>query len=267
MRQVLFVAVTLLLMPRPVAAQLSLGVSPLRVELAVGPGDTKTDVITVQNLSTKAVRMHVTIADWYFAPDGTPTFVKRGNLPAFSMSDWIEVNPTEFEVPGLGAVPLRYTVTVPLGVREAGYRAAILIESVPDTGDGPRPNVTYLNARIGVVVYDRIGKVPINVEIASQEVAPDPERPGHSVLRLMLKNAGLAEVRVTGEVHVTSRQAGAPQVVPFPEVVILPQSERHVSVPLEASLPPDGFTVLTHLDVGLPELLEAETRVGSPSTQ
>ena len=259
------VAVSLLLMPRLAAAQLSLGVSPLRVELAVAPGDTKTDVITVQNLSPEAVRMHVSIADWYFAPDGTPTFVKRGNLPTFSMSDWIEVNPTEFEVPGLGAVPLRYTVTVPPAVQAAGYRAAVLIESVPDMAEGPRANVTYLNARIAVMVYDRVGQIPINVEIAGQDVAPDPERPGNSVLRLTLKNTGLAEVRLKGEIHITSQPAGALQIVPFPEAVILPQSDRHVSVPLGASLPADGFTVLSQLDVGLPELLEAETRVGSPS--
>ena len=45
---------------------------------------------------------------------------------------------------------------------------------------------------------------------------------------------------------------------------MLPTSDRQVLVRPTQPLPRGDFTVVTRLDVGLPELLEAETRVAAP---
>ncbi len=59
-------------------AQVSVAVSPVRVELAVAPGQTKTDILTVQNLGARPQHVRVSVADWYLTKDGTPVFAKVG---------------------------------------------------------------------------------------------------------------------------------------------------------------------------------------------
>ena len=96
----------------PAEAQLSFSVAPIRVEHAIQPGDTKTDLIVVENTSDRLLRARVTIADWYLERDGAPVFVKRGELPTLSMSQWLEINPSEFQVGPGDLQTIRYTVTI-----------------------------------------------------------------------------------------------------------------------------------------------------------
>ena len=62
----------------PASAQLSISVSPIRVEQAIQPGKTRTDVVTVENVSDQLLRARVTVADWFLERNGTPVFVKHG---------------------------------------------------------------------------------------------------------------------------------------------------------------------------------------------
>jgi P pilus assembly chaperone PapD len=245
---------------RTATAQITLGVSPIRAELTVAAGEAKTDVISVENRGDKPVRLRVTVADWYLTPDGSPMFVKRGKAPEYSMSDWIEVNPTEFELGEGGRQLLRYTLTVPPGTPAAGYRTSILIETVPDTArEGA--NVAHINGRIGVILYDRVGTEPATAEIVSQRVGPDPNADGELAVHLTLRNAGRVHFRVSGETRITDAVGRISDTVPIHDAVVLPESEREIIVPLPKALPADGFTLLSRVDVGLPDMLEAETRV------
>jgi hypothetical protein len=153
-----FTLLALLVAP-PARASVSFSVSPIRVDLSVAPGETKTDAVMIENRGNEPLRLRVTIADWHLAPDGTPVFVKRGSPPADSMSEWIEVNPTELEVPPLATMPVRYMVSAPEATSPGGYHGAILIESIPEMLAHDQPTRAYLNARIGVILYDRIGTV------------------------------------------------------------------------------------------------------------
>jgi P pilus assembly chaperone PapD len=245
----------------PAQAQVAIGVAPVRVELAVGPGQTKTDVLSVENRGDKPLRISVTVADWYLTKEGTPTFVKRGKSPEFSMTDWVEVNPTECEIPARSSQVLRYTISVPPGTPDAGYRTAILVESVPDIPAVRLATTSYVNARIGVIVYNRVGEVPTKAEIVGQEVAPDPANPGRMGVKLTVRNSGLSHFRLSGEVRILDPAGARLQTAPIGDAVVLPKSDREVFVPLMEALPSAGFTILCRLDVGLKEWLEAETRV------
>jgi P pilus assembly chaperone PapD len=247
----------------PANAQLSMSVTPVRVEHSIPPGQMRTEVITVQNVSLRPLRARVTVADWYLERDGTPTFVKRGKLPAFSMSEWVEVNPTEFEVPPTGTQTIRYTVSVPEGTADASYRTAILIESLPDFTDQPRANVAYLTGRIGVMVYDRVGSLPPEAEIVNQEVISDPEAPGRQAVKITLRNPGLVNFRISGESRILDPDRRVLQTLTVRDAIVLPRSEREVLVRFEQPVDRPAFNVLTRIDVGLGDLLEIETRVGS----
>jgi len=257
-------ALLALLVAPPAGASVSFSVSPIRVDLSVAPGETKTDAVMIENRGNEPLRLRVTIADWHLAPDGTPVFVKRGGSPADSMSEWIEVNPTELDVPPLARMPVRYTVSAPEGTSAGGYHGAILIESVPEMVAHDQPTRAYLNARIGVILYDRIGTVAPEIEISAQDVVRAVDTPGGMALRVTVRNIGHVHARFTGSGRVVDGEGREVEVVPISDAVVLPTSDRQVVVRLTEPLPRGDFTVVTRLDVGLPELLEAETRVAAP---
>ena len=248
--------------PSPAQAQLSFGVAPIRAEHVVQPGDMKTDLIVVENTSDRPLRARVTVADWHLERDGAPVFVKRGELPTFSMSEWVEINPSEFAVNPGDLQTIRYTVTAPAGTPAGGYRAAILIESLPDFETAPRANTAYVSGRVGVILYNRIGDLPVQVEVVAQEVVPDPSRVEQMAVRISLRNRGQTHFRVTGESHLLDATGEALHVVPVEDTVVLPQSDRYILVWFERPADLSEFTVLSRLDVGLGEWVEVETRVG-----
>ena len=239
-----------------------MSLSPVRVEHVVPSGQSWTDVVTVENVSDRPLRARVTVADWFFERNGTPVFVKRGSRPEFSMSAWIELNPTEFEIAPGGTQVMRYTLTVPADVPSASYRTALLVESLPDFAETPGPNVAYLTARIGVIIYNHVGVGVPHAQVVDQAVVSDDDAPGGLSVKLTIRNPGLVNFRVSGESQILTPDGHVFQVFSIPDGVVLPKSERDILLPLLESVEYPAFTVHSRIDVGQPELLEIETRVG-----
>lgn len=249
-------------------AGVALGVSPIRVEHEVPAGQMKTDAITVENESKEAVHMRVTVADWYMTRDGSPVFVKRGKAPEFSMSDWMDVNPAEFDLPAHGRQIIRYTFAVPTNARPGGYRTAVLIESVPNIAPGQKAHVAFLNARIGAIIYNRVGQSMPQAAVTTQQLVLDPKNSTQMDVQISMKNTGSTFFRFKGSCKIIDRQGRVLQSLPILDSVILPQSERDILIPLKGEVPVDAFTIVSSLDIGLKELLEVETRIEpSPSSQ
>ncbi|HEX9136407.1 MAG TPA: hypothetical protein VF905_05630 [Nitrospirota bacterium] len=249
-------------------ADVAIGVFPIRAEHEVQAGQTKTDGITVDNDSAENVHLRVTVADWHMTRDGSPVFVKKGKSPEFSMSEWIVVNPAEFDLAPHGHQIIRYTFTVPKDTATGGYHTAVMIESVPNIAPGQDAHAAYLNARIGAIIYNRVGKVSPQGTITAQQVVIDQKNTGQLGVQITLKNSGSAHFRFKGESKIIDRQGKLIETLPINDSVVLPQSERDIFVPVKGILPTDGFTIVSSLDIGMKELLEAETRVEpNPSSQ
>ena len=246
----------------PAEAQLAMSLSPVRVEHAIPPGELWTDIVTVENVSDRPLRARVTVADWYLERNGTPVFVKRGTRPGLSMSEWIDVNPTEFEIGHGETQVVRYTLNVPASLADASYRTAVLVESLPDFAGTPDRNVAYLTARIGVIIYNRVGTKAPQAQVVGQEVVSDPEIPNSKAVKLTIRNPGMVNVRLSGESQILTPDGRVLQVVEIPDGVVLPQSEREVLLRLEEPISHRVFNVLSRIDIGLEELLEIETQVG-----
>ncbi len=246
---------------RDSSAQISIGVAPLRAEHAIQAGQVKTDIITINNLSSKPQHLQATISDWYLSADGVPVFVKRGKVRDFSMSEWTELNPTEFEIPAGGSQVLRYTIEIPPGTPDGGYRTSILIDSVPDHSAGKQAAAYIINARIGVIIYNRVGNAPIMPEIIGQRIIPSQEAPSHKAVELAIKNNGRVHFRLRGKCSIESLQGRTIELLEITDSVVLPQSMRSITLPVSADLPEEGFRILSRIDAGLPEVLEVETLV------
>jgi hypothetical protein len=75
-------------------AQLSMEVSPLRVELKAGPGGTTTQAVTLTNTGKDPVRVRAQLSDWHLARDGAPQFVEATDA-RYSATSWVRVAPPE----------------------------------------------------------------------------------------------------------------------------------------------------------------------------
>jgi P pilus assembly chaperone PapD len=262
---VLAVVALLTVIASPMFGDISLGVFPIRTEHEVPAGQTKTAGITVENTTEESVNLRVTVADWYLTRDGMPMFVKRGKSPAFSMSDWMVVNPSEFVLPPHGKQVIRYTFSVPADAAPGGYRTAVLIENVPIIAPGEQVRITYLNARIAAIIYNRVGQTAPQASITDQRVILDPKESGRVGVQISLKNSGVAHFRYKGETKIIDHQGKVVETLAILDSVILPQAERDIFVPMKSVLPSDGFSIVSTLDIGLKELLAAETQVDPPS--
>ena len=60
----------------PASAQVSIEVSPLRVELKAQAGATTTQAITIVNTGAEPVRVRAELSDWFLSRDGSPQFTE-----------------------------------------------------------------------------------------------------------------------------------------------------------------------------------------------
>ena len=102
------------------------------------------------------------------------------------------------------------------------------------------------------------------IQVVAQEMFDDPESPGTRKLRLRLRNPGVMHYRVNGESRIVDATGSVLQQLRVPDTVVLPRSERDIIVELERAVSHPYFTIVSQLDVGLPDLLEVETRIGAP---
>lgn len=254
-------AIPLLLVSLPAAAQTSIEVSPLRVELKSGPGGTTTQAITISNSGGQPVRVRATISDWHLSRDGSPQF-EDATDPRYSASAWVRIAPPEQVVdPGKDAT-VRFTVAIPNDVEAAGYRSSILFEVQPATANPvTRRHSVTVKSRIGTLIYVNVGEPGAAVELTDLMTRLLPEQPTQIVA--VLKNTSRRTVRTRGTLTVYDKSGAAVSESMVPDVPVLPESEREVAIPAidpeKPSLPAGEYRVEVKIDVGLPALIVGET--------
>src|SRR6476659_8314615 len=217
-----------LLAAAPAAAQSSVEVSPLRVELKAAPGAATTQAITVANTGSAPVRVRATISDWHLSRDGAPQFVEASD-PKYSASGWMRVAPPEQVIdPGKDAT-VRFTLTVPADAAPAGYRSSVLFEFGPATQPAVRPREVQVRSRIATLVYANVGEPPAAVDpvdLASRIVKEQPIQ-----IVSVLKNSGRRTVRTRGTLTLYDKNGTVISQTVVPDVPVLPESEREVAIP------------------------------------
>jgi len=206
------------------SAGVSITVSPIRVEHLVNQGEEGTDTIAVTNDGASSTRIQVSIEDWSMTIDGTPNFIKSGNN-AYSCSGWIQINPTDFRVEPGQTTEVRYTVTVPEGIEDGGFRAAIIFETVPEVTIGERSKGVSLRGRIATILYEMVGKP--DLECYANSLKVDVKKEGVDFI-LALQNTGKAHVRTKGSIMIKDSTGGDAFEVEVPDVPVLPESKRDI---------------------------------------
>ena len=252
---VLIVALFILIPALTFSAEVSLSVSPIRVEHSVKQGERGTDIISVTNSGTAPTRLKVSIEDWSLTRDGNPIFAKTEKSP-HSCAAWIRINPVDFRIGPGQTKDVRYTVTVPQGVEDGGYRAAVIFETIPDGVPGDKIKRLFLKGRIITILYEVVGK-PIPQGHANG-LRAEIKKEGIDFI-LALQNTGKVHYRTKGSITVKSPSGTKVFEVDLPDVPVLPGSERNVKINYDKPIPRGTYTALAVVDIGKKDLIGAET--------
>lgn len=245
----------------PAAAQTSVEVAPLRVELQAAPGSTTTQAITIMNDGKEPVRVRATLSDWELSRDGAPQFEGVAENGPYSATSWLRIAPPELIVDAGKEGLVRFSLAVPAGVEPAGYRSGVLFEFGPASGDPiPRKREVQFKSRIATLIYVNIGQPAVAVELTDLQVRPSGDQ---TQVVATLKNSSRRTVRTKGSLLVYDHGGTAVRQVQVPDVPVLPDSEREVAiVALDGStptLPAGDYRVEVKIDAGMTELLVGET--------
>jgi P pilus assembly chaperone PapD len=255
--------------PGASAAQdvLSVEVTPLRVELTLRPGATHTQAVTLKNEGQSAVRVRARVDNWYLSKDGTPQFKRVEASDPFSAADWLRLNPPEQVIEKGGTATVRFTTTVPEGVKDGGYRCAVMFEFEPRDANPSRktPEVLF-RGRVATLLYATVGSPAAAVEMTDLQVRTPVNRPPEVVATL--KNTGPVHVRTRGTAAIYDGSGLVVRQLTLPSVPVLPESEREVTIATGAEgeplLSPGRYRIELKLDLGMRELVVGETVLEVP---
>lgn len=245
---------------RAEAAGPSFSLAPIRIDAEVTPGKPHTDALEINNEAREPARIRVYTEDWRLERDGAVTFARAGTWPG-SASTWIRVNPTEFDLPPLATVDVRFTVTVPKGAPAGGYRAAIVVEQVPRPAPGQQPRREMaIRARIASVVYVKVGD-PLP-SAALHDLTFRRESNGMRSLLLGVENTGGVHFRTAGQIVLTDPKTGrVAHKLAVPDAPVLPHSRRDVRVDVGSNVRPGTYTSRAEVEVGRKEVYVLEGTV------
>jgi hypothetical protein len=261
-------AAALLLLAVPAAAQqVSVEVSPLRVELAAGPGSTTTQAVTLTNAGSDPVRVRGTLTDWDLSREGAPQFEGAVAQGKFSATAWVRIAPPEQVIePGKQAT-VRFSLSVPPDAAPGGYRTGILFDLAPATVDpATRTRAVTFKSRIATLIYVHVGQPPLVadlVDLTVRSVGPQIQ------VIATLKNTSRRSTRTKGTLFIYDRSGKVVRQLPLPDAPLLPESEREIAVtPVDPgkhlTLPPGEYRVEIRIDLGLTALLVGETTLKVP---
>ena len=241
------------------AAQVSVEISPLRVELQAGPGSTTTQPVTLTNYGKETVRVRARLTDWDLTRDGTPQF-EGADAGRYSATSWVRLAPPEQTIePGASAI-VRFSASLPEGVEPGGYRTGILFEFEPETRTAAPKRELAFKSRIATLIYINSG-----TSVAAAELVDVRVRPADSGVDVVatLKNSGRRTVRTKGTLQLFDASGAVAREAMVPDVPLLPESEREVTVPVAIAaatpLAPGLYRAELKLDLGLAAIIIGET--------
>ncbi len=215
-----------------------IGISPPRLELVVEPGETITEAITLLSDAIEEQQMQVIVEDFTLDPKGDLSTLPPGSLE-HSASNWLQPELTDFVVAGGEGQEFRISVTVPNDASLSGtYHGMVFFTVVPPLSE---------TSGIGVVTTARIG-LAVYVTVASTEQSGsemvDFFQEEDSSLTFAIANTGNTVMRLAGRIELRNEAGEAKYVLEVPDVPVMRESEREVTMELPEDIEPGFYTAL-----------------------
>ena len=104
----------------PVSAGVSLTVSPTKIDLVVGTGETAEQYISVQNPSSESTEIHTYAMDFSINEEGDFTFSEPG-YESYSCATWLNVDEADFDLGPGETKDVKVIISVPQEVEPGGH--------------------------------------------------------------------------------------------------------------------------------------------------
>ena len=241
-----------LLSARVLSAQVGLGLSPMRLELKMLPGQEHSSTLRLSSDSLQKVRVRAEPLDFWIDQNQTPQFESR--LPSeaeFSCRDWLTINPVETEITAGDQVNVRYTVRVPAKASSPrGYHCAIGFRTLP-TDDQADINGIKTAVQVVSALYVIAGNPTIEGEFKEIRLVHDAQ--GDKIRwvgEVVVENHSLTHFRPVGELSVLDGDGNVVESQPITPLPTLPKREQRYLVTFTRELAPGAYTLRARIDFG-----------------
>ena len=243
----------------PAHGELGLALAPMRVEIKIPAGGQYTDSLRLSNDSDGPSRVRAEMLDWYLDETMTPQFSEHyPQEKSYSCRDWLQINPREMDLVSNGAFRVRYTVRVPAETPAGEYHCGAGFVTMPPVNPDTPPMGMRIAVRAVAAIYVVVGN-PTS-EPAMKDLSLRNTEDGWEAVALF-ENQGLLHYRIQGFVEVQDVNGNLVARVDYPQVPVLAMRSQLFPIQLKTALKPGIYVLHSQADVGLPETLEASTRV------
>jgi hypothetical protein len=251
-------AAALFMAALPAAAQVGLGLSPMRVEVRMTPGGSYSGGLRMAN-EGGTIRVRTSLLDFHLDSEQTPQF--EDNLPeeaAYSCRRWLTVNPMETELRDKTEALVRYTIHVPAEAQPRSYYCAAGFTSLPPATEA-RGVGLQTAVRVVAAFYVIVGNPTIEAQLSDITVE---QAPGSKALRavVVLENSGHMYFRPTGSLVVFGSGSQILETYDVTPLPILPERKQRLLFPLKIA-PGEACTVRVRVDLGTGEVQEGSVTV------
>jgi len=246
----------------PCAAQLGLGLSPMRTEVRFEGNLPRSGVLMLTNESAEKVRVRAELLDFNLDEDANPQFGRAIEKESeYSCRRMLALNPMEFEVEPGASARVRYTLRPPASEEPRGYHCAAGFTTLPvlsqSTGIG-------LNMAVRVVAafYATQGTPAVEAEIAGVHLkSGSVSKDGGLSAVVALRNHANVHFRPAGNLQLLSADGKLMEDLAIPPVPVLPNRTQLVPVRLTKALAPGNYKLRVRLDLGMRAVQQATADV------
>jgi P pilus assembly chaperone PapD len=246
---------------RPAAAQVDVGLSPMKVEFPAVAGKSVSGSLSLTNAGTTKARIRVEMVDFYVDENTTPQFIAHVPTEAdYSCSGWLSANPMELELEPKSQVPVRFTVRVPASASERSYHCALGFRTIP-VADEQSGTTMRTAVRLITVFYATVGKPPVTgviKDLKLEQIAGVSPPIWRAVV--IMENSGLMLYRPIGELSIVDSDGKIIESQKVPSFPVLPKRQQRFLLPLKTSLAPGAYTLKARIEVA-GEIQEASVAV------
>ena len=247
----------LLALALPAGAQVDLGLSPMKVEIAAVPGKPYSGWLALTNSGAAKTRVRTSLLDLYIDETTTPQFVANAPGEAeYSCRSWLNANPMEVEIEPHGRALVRYSVRVPATASERSYHCALGFRTMPALTETSGTSLVTV-VRMITVFYLTIGHPPVTGVIKDVKLEQVPGASGTSWRAVVtMENSGLMLYRPAGGVEVVDASGNVTESLELSSFPALPMRQQRYVLPLKSALSPGTYSLRARIEVGA-EIQEA----------
>lgn len=138
--------------PKAMAAEQTLRVSPVIINVTLSPGKTYNHEVAIENLSSSPLPLRATLRDFMTGgEEGGYIFEETKANPLLS---WIKLDESEFILNPKEKKTVQMTITTPKSIPVGGYYGVLFFEPVQQ---GDQSQATKVNTKVGVLMLANIG--------------------------------------------------------------------------------------------------------------